>query len=189
MDLGAPVPAAGDFRHHFTDRLELRPFSSDDLDEVYALMSDPRVWEHLPAGVHTSRRRTAVQLSREEQGWELDGLGYWTARLREDGTFAGVGGCRLVNTAVWNLYYRIRPELQSKGYATELARAALAAARAIDASLPIVASVFEHNAASRAVAAAVGLRLVSQVTGQAGIRLLYCDRDVDPEPNEEMQRR
>ena len=169
-----------DLRHLLTERLELRALGRADLHDVYGLMSDPRVWEHFPSGVHTSPDQTAAQLSREERGWDLDGLGYWSVHLRDDGTFAGVGGCRRYRTAAWNLYYRIRPELQRKGYATELARAGLAAASAVDPELPIVASVLAHNAASRAVATAVGLHLVWQVDEPAGRRLLFCDRDIDP---------
>jgi RimJ/RimL family protein N-acetyltransferase len=168
-------------------------------------MADPRVWRHFPSGVHTSPDRTAEQLAREERSWELDGLGYWSVRLRgrvslrgreslrgrdslwgrdalrgRDSTFAGVGGCRLYATAAWNLYYRIRPELQGNGYATELATAAIGAARMVDPGPPIVASVLAHNAASRAVATKVGLRLVWEGTEPAGRRLLFCDRDIDP---------
>jgi len=175
-----PDSAHDGFRHLLTDRLELRAFSVDDLDEVYRLMSDPRVWRHFPAGMHTSPRQSAAQLSREEGGWDLDGLGYWTAWLRDaDGTFAGVGGCRRHATTIWNLYYRIRPELQGNGYATELARAAIEAARVVDPALPVVASVLGHNAGSRAVATAVGLRPVVQREEAAGLRLLYCDRHVE----------
>jgi RimJ/RimL family protein N-acetyltransferase len=152
-----------------------------DLNDAFALMSDPRVWRHHPSGVHTTRDRTAGQLAREALGWELDGLGYWSARLRDDeGTFAGVGGCRLHATAGWNLYYRMRPELQGNGYATELARAALGAAREVDPTLPVVAAVLDHNAPSRAVAAAVGLHEVWRGNERAGLRLLFCDREAEP---------
>lgn len=158
-----------------------------DLDELYALMSDPRVWHHFPEGVHTSTDQTSVQLVREERRWELDGLGYWSARLRSDGSFAGAGGCRLYATAAWNLYYRIRPELQRHGYATELARAAIAAARAIDPARPVIASVLAHNSASRAVASAVGLDLVWEGDDPSGRRLLFSDRPIDDDVFEMLQ--
>lgn len=173
MDLGAPVPAAGGLRRHLTDRLELRAFSLDDLDAVYTLMSDPRVWEHRPAGVHTSRRRTAEQLSRGEQACELDGLGYWSMDAQQRRDVRRRRGL---------------PTRRRRGLPTRR-HSGLAAARALDAALPVVASVLAHNSASRAVAAADGLRLVSQVAEREGTRLLYCDRDVDPEPIEAMRSR
>jgi RimJ/RimL family protein N-acetyltransferase len=180
-NLGRPDAA---HRRVLTERLELRAMSMADLDEVYALMSDPRVWQHRPTGVHRNPDQTAGQLTREARGWELDGLAYWSARLRDGGVFAGVGGCRLHATAAWNLYYRIRPELQGNGYASELARAAIAAARAVDPTIPIVASVLEHNLASRAVATGAGLRLEWQGMETDGpsagaLRLLFCDREAD----------
>lgn len=182
MGSSSSSPQDEGFRHLLTERLELRALSMADMDEVHVLMSDLRVWQHLPSGVHTTPDQTARQLAREELGWELDGLAYWSARLRDgDATFTGVGGCRLHVTAAWNLYYRIRPELQGSGYATELARAALGAARAVDPGIPIVASVLAHNTASRAVATALGLRLVWEGTESTGRRLLFSDRDATPE--------
>jgi RimJ/RimL family protein N-acetyltransferase len=179
---GEPLTTGDEgFRRVFTERLDLRALTLGDLGEVHALMSDPRVWTHFPPGVHTDPGETAQLLEREELGWELDGLGYWSARLRGAGTFVGTGGCRLYSTAVWNLYYRIRPEMQRKGYATELARAALAAARSVEPTVPVVASVLEHNRASCAVARAVGLKLVWKGPEYEGMRLLLCDRDVDVE--------
>lgn len=174
--------ALGAFRRAQTERLELRAVEAGDLDDLYALLSDPRVWTHLPTEVHTDRARTAAQVARYAAAWDLDGLGYWTAWLK-DGSFAGIGGCSLRGGPVWNLYYRIRPELQGNGYATELARAASAAAETADPGLPIVASVLAHNAASAAVAQASGLRLVWQGRDRGGpaagaLRLLFADREI-----------
>lgn len=42
-----------------TERLDLRAVSAGDLDVLYQLLSDPRVWSHFPPGVYTSRRQTA----------------------------------------------------------------------------------------------------------------------------------
>lgn len=172
----------GALRRVETDRLELRAVSADDLDELYELMSDPRVWTHLPSEVHTDRARTATQVARYAAAWDLDGLGYWTAWLK-DGSFAGIGGCWRRGGPVWNLYYRIRPEHQGQGYATELARAARAAATTVDAGLPVIASVLAHNYASRAVAQAAGLRLVWQGRDPGGpaagkLRLVFADREI-----------
>ena len=88
-------------RHLLTPRLRLDAVVADDLDEHHALLSDPGVWAHLPSGVHTDRAATAATLDRGIEHWARVGLGYWTARLREDlsgtaltaGAMVGVGGC------------------------------------------------------------------------------------------------
>ena len=90
-----------DFRHVSTDRLQLDAVVPADLDEHFALLSDPGSWRHLPSGRHTSPEQTRAGIEHSMRHWATDGLGYWTARLREDlpeaglaaGTLVGTGGC------------------------------------------------------------------------------------------------
>lgn len=173
-----------DFRLYFTDRLILRAISVNDVNTIYLLNSDPRVWQHLPSARHTSREQTAVQISKETASWKC-GLGYWTARMH-DNSFAGVGGCCLLEGVAWNLYFRLLPELQGRGLATELARAALYAARSVRPDVPITASLLGHNIASKAVVEKLGLKLVwcgSDVGNPDpnAIRLIYADQNLRPD--------
>jgi RimJ/RimL family protein N-acetyltransferase len=143
-----------------TARLTLAAVTRDDLADLNALSSDPRVWQHLPSGRHTDLDTTARQVARFEESWVRCGLGYWTAHLRETGEFVGVGGCAARHEAVWNVYYRFRPEAQGNGYANELVQAARAAAAHVRPLWPVVAYLVEHNVASRRVAERAGLQLV-----------------------------
>jgi RimJ/RimL family protein N-acetyltransferase len=174
-----------DLRQIRTERLELSAITEDDTDVIYRLNSDPRVWAHFPSGVHTNSERTAALVAAQAAAWERDGLGYWTARLL-DGTFAGVGGCSVREQVAWNVYYRFRPEAQGQGLASELVRAAYAAAATLHPDLPVTAFLLEHNLASKAVAEKAGLQLVwrGPDTGNpdpAAIRLVYADRDLMPD--------
>jgi RimJ/RimL family protein N-acetyltransferase len=188
-DLSSPerspdASALTDLRHVRTERLDLRAVSMSDLDEAYGLTSDPRVWMHFPSGVHTSRARAEAQLARQNAAWDRDGLAQWTARLH-DGTFAGIGGCSIREGAAWNVYYRFVPEVQGRGLATELVRAAHAAAQQVRPDLPVTALLLEHNLASKAVAEKSGLRLIWRGPDVGNpdpdaIRLVYADRDVPP---------
>jgi RimJ/RimL family protein N-acetyltransferase len=168
-----------------TERLELNAITEDDIDVIYALNSDQRVWAHFPSGVHTSRQRTAAQVAAQAAAWERDGLGYWTARLLQ-GTFAGAGGCSVSKQVAWNVYYRFKPEAQGQGFASELVRAACAAAATVRPDLPVTALLLEHNLASRAVAEKAGLQLVwrgpdAGNPDPAATRLVYADRDLMPD--------
>lgn len=71
-------------------------------------------------------------------------------------------------------------------YVTELAAAGIAAARAVRPDLPITAYLLEHNLASKAVAERLGLRLVWRGPDAGNpdpraVRLVYADRDIEPE--------
>ncbi|MFD1718008.1 GNAT family N-acetyltransferase [Georgenia deserti] len=170
---------AGTPHRRRTERLVLTAAEETDLDELYALHSDPRVWEHLPSGRHTTTARTARDLAEYREDWAA-GLGYWVARL-PDGTFVGIGGVRLRPAGVLNLYYRLVPEQQRRGYALEIARAAMDAAAEVRPEAPVTAFLLEHNTASRAVAERLGLTQVFRGHDAGNpdpraVRLVYADR-------------
>jgi RimJ/RimL family protein N-acetyltransferase len=172
-------------RHVRTGRLDLRAVAMSDLDLIYGLTSDPRVWTHMPSGVHTKREQTKAQLARQVAAWDSGGLAQWTARLH-DGTFAGIGGCTINAGAAWNVYYRFVPEVHGRGLATELVQTAQVAARQVRPDLPVTALLLEHNHASKAVAEKSGLQLVWRGRDFGNpdpdaIRLVYADRDVAPD--------
>ncbi len=182
-----------DFRHITTERLRLDAVVPADLDEHYALMSDPGSWRHLPSGRHTSPERTMQAIEQSVGHWASNGLGYWTARLRADlpgtaltaGQVIGTGGCAVrVGDTWWNLYYRLTPAAWGLGLAAELVTAAMDAAHAVDPDRPVVAYLLEHNRESRGRAERAGLKL--QWRGpDAGnpdpdaVRLVYADRPRD----------
>lgn len=139
-----------------TERLELRAVSLDDLDELYTINSDPGVWRHKAEGRHASPATTREWIERAVARWE-DGLSYWTARLRTDGTVVGVGGVQFMRGSHWNLYYRLATVHWGHGYATELSRAAISAAHRHGPEVPVTAWIHAHNAGSRAVAERLGL--------------------------------
>jgi RimJ/RimL family protein N-acetyltransferase len=184
-----------DFRHITTDRLRLDAVVPDDLDEHYALMSDPGSWRHLPSGRHTSPAQTMKGIEHSVRHWARDGLGYWTARLREDlpdaglaaGSMVGTGGCAVRNGDTWwNLYYRLTPPAWGHGLAAELVAAAMDAAHTVAPDRPVVAYLLEHNRESRRRAERTGLELMWRGPDAGNpdpdaVRLVYADRPLDAE--------
>jgi RimJ/RimL family protein N-acetyltransferase len=173
-----------------TPRLLLDPVVPGDLDDRFALMSDPGVWAHLPSGRHSSPDRTMAGIQHSVRHWATDGLGYWTARLHEDlpgaglaaGAMVGTGGCAVrVGTSWWNLYYRLTPPAWGLGLAAELVTAAIDAAHAVAPERPVIAYLLEHNVESRGLAERAGLSLVwrgpdAGNPDPAAVRLVYADR-------------
>ncbi|WP_203135287.1 GNAT family N-acetyltransferase [Microbacterium sp. JZ31] len=165
--------------------LVLTPVARDDLPELHRLHADPAVWRHLPSGRHRTLVRSREMLEHYIDDWQ-HGLGYWTVRLRTSGDFVGIGGCRLRESAAWNIYYRLEPGYQGRGFATAIARAGMGAATHVDPDIPISAVLLEHNLASKAVAEKLGLSLVWRGPDEGNpdpdaIRLVYADRDVTTE--------
>jgi RimJ/RimL family protein N-acetyltransferase len=119
-------------------------------------------------------------LERAAERFSVDGLSYWTVRCRDSGTIIGVGGAQRQRTRAWNLFYRIAAAHQGQGYATELGRAACAAASEIDSTVPLIAWIAEQNLPSRRVADRLGLTNYGLAIDPSDDlpRLAYADRPI-----------
>ncbi|RLY94164.1 N-acetyltransferase [Kocuria tytonicola] len=167
-----------------TARLSLDPPTLSDLEDIHRIYSDARTWTHFPSGRLTSREQTNALLTRWMEDWQANGLGSWI--VREGGRVVGTGGCTRQKDRYWNLGYRFAPEAQGRGLATELAGAAVDAARRNRAALPVVAKVLEHNAPSVLVAKKAGLSLRYRGPDRGNpdeqaVRLVLADRDLSDE--------
>lgn len=165
----------------FTERLRLSRPDASDLDDVFAIQRDLRVWTHYPSLRHTDPAQTVEMMQRWQRSWDQAGLGSWVVRLRDSDEVVGNGGCTLLGGAVWNVGYRIAADHHGQGLATELAQAGIDAARAIAPARPVVAYLVEHNRASAHVAEKLGLRLVHRAPDAGNpdpgvMRLVYADR-------------
>jgi len=168
-----------------TERLTLtRPVRSD-LDELFAIHHDPRVWTHFPSLRHLDTTATLAMMGAWEASWTDAGLGPFVARLREGGAVVGSGGCSArgfgTEGVVWNVGYRVAADHHGHGYATELAQAGVECARRAAPERPIIAYLVEHNAASAHVAEKLGLELMHRAPDAGNpdpeiIRLIYADR-------------
>jgi RimJ/RimL family protein N-acetyltransferase len=162
-----------------TDRLQLDPPREADLEDLHRIYSDARTWTHLPSGRFADLATTHDALAGWLADWREHGLGAWVAR--EDGAVVGHGGCAVRQGAFWNLGYRFAPEAQGRGLATELALAAVEAAREHRPELPVVAYLLENNPASAAVAEKVGLSLRHRGPDAgnpdpSAVRLVFAER-------------
>jgi RimJ/RimL family protein N-acetyltransferase len=142
-----------------TPRARGRRPRAADLDDLAALLGDPRVGATL-AGART-REQAAAILARFEAHWDARGFGPWLFRARDSDEFAGY--CGLLDTQVGGaptveLLYALRPELQGKGLASELAAAVVRCAEG-ELGLPeLVGYTLPTNAASRRVLEKAGFR-------------------------------
>lgn len=178
-------------------RLLLTPLSHADLDEVHAILSDERTWRHLPSGRHTDPQQTVavIDLSLASQG--AHGCSSWSVRVGaegEHGPIVGVGGATWSGAGCWNLGYRLTPEVWGRGFATEVARAAIVHARRAEPDAPVTARVLATNPTSARILDRVGLTPVwrglpprsPHIPAPGVERLVYSDRRLDRPVLEEL---
>lgn len=180
-----------------TDRLLLTPLTLDHVDDYFRVYGDPRTWEHLPGGVHTSRGDSARAIERSMASLREFGFGHCAVVLREPvgglapGSFIGSAGASMLPFGAWNLGYRFAPEAWGHGLAGEAARVSLEAARSTQPEAPVTARVLASNPASVRVLERLDLELVwSGISSTAPAsaddtthleRLVFADRSLADE--------
>lgn len=111
-----------------TDRLLLREFTVDDVDNLVALDSDPEVMRFITGGLPTTRAEIETEtlpafLAYHERG---AGFGFWAAIEKTTGDFLGWFHFRPAPGHPADepeLGYRLRKSAWGKGYAVEGSRA------------------------------------------------------------------
>jgi len=159
-----------------TQRLILRRLVPDDLDDLFALYSDPEVRRYIPEGTLT------YQETKEELEWFLDGhpqhpeLGLWATIRKETNQF--IGRCGLL---AWTIDQRQEVEV-----AYMLAKAYWGQGLGSEAAQGIRDYAFEHlglsrliclidreNYASIRVAEKIGMRFEKEGRDDKGPFMLY----------------
>ena len=151
-----------------TPRLVLRNWTLDDLPAAHALYSNPEIMRWSAAGPSASLEDTRAILEGHIASYRQHGIGGWAVALRADGTV--IGKCGVAMKSVHGLRpepelgYRLLPEFQGQGYATEAARAALEHCLKL-VGLPRILSLVEPaNTASVRVLLKLGMIWRGQTT-------------------------
>jgi len=147
-----------------TERLVLRRFTGDDVDNLVELDSDPEVMRFITGGRPSSRAEIENVIMPAFLGYDerFGGLGFWAAVERSTGQFVGWFHLRPAEGAGDDveLGYRLRRSVWGKGYATEGSRAMIEKAFAEYGARRVFASTMVVNVASRRVMEKAGLRFV-----------------------------
>jgi RimJ/RimL family protein N-acetyltransferase len=138
-----------------------------DLDAVYRIHADPRTNKHNPAGPDPDREASRARLAEWIDHWDGHGFGYWTvevASTEQRGSvpdavvgFSGVRHETWLSRPVLNLYYRFAADSWGRGYASEVARHAVAWAAENHPGIPVLARTKPENIPSQRTAQAAGL--------------------------------
>lgn len=141
-----------------TERIVLRPFRPEDIEQLLPLHNDPEVMEFLTGGEPQS-------LDDVERQWRerFSRLGHWAAVERDGGEWLGwfaLGRAADRDPGERELGYRLCRSAWGKGYATEGSLALIAHAFADPAVGRVWAETMAVNLRSRRVMEKCGLRHV-----------------------------
>jgi len=166
-----------------TPRLIGTPAGPDDFPDIRLLHSDPRVMATLSAdGATFTEEQTRTFLERAANHWKSHGFGLWTFHEQPGGDFVGYGGIKLAiveDRDEIELAYAITSNHWRKGFATEIAMAALQHGFETMRLARIVAFTLPHNKASRSVMENCGFTYNRDITHANLPHILYileaCD--------------
>jgi RimJ/RimL family protein N-acetyltransferase len=147
-----------------TERLLLRQFTLDDVDNLYHLDSDPEVMRYVTGGATTPREEVEHgDLPAFMRYYDrCDGYGFWAAIDKTSDRFLGWFHLRPQEGDPVDqpeLGYRLRREVWGMGYATEGARALIRKGFTDLGAQRVVAMAFRDNLASCRVMEKSGMTL------------------------------
>lgn len=153
-----------------TPRLHLRPYREADRDEFVTLFSDPVVMAHVGGalGPEEARRMFAAILA----GTHRRALAAWMVE-RQAGGLVGHAALLRGEADEVELGFVLRPDSWGCGFATEIARALVAAALAHHPGAPVIATVDIDHVASRRVLEKAGMVLAGSARDDEGAYFRY----------------
>ena len=159
------APAIFDSNPHFieTDRLRLRMFRPDDLNNFATLLRDPDVMRYVEDGQPKDAAVAEEALNSIIAHWQRHGFGRWAVEEKASSDFVGFGGLRSL-CGVPEVVYHFAPAHWGKGFATELARASLSYGFNQHRFARIVAIAKPENAASIHVMKKLGMRFETRTS-------------------------
>jgi len=172
-----------------TPRLLLRHLIMDDLDELFALYSDPEIRRYFPEGILN------YEDTKEELEWHMNGhprhpqLGLWATVHKETGRF--IGRCGLLPWEIdgnmeIEIAYLLDKKFWHQGLATEAANGIMKYAFEKLNFSRLICLIDPNNIASQRVAERIGMALERRVDGIEGDNfptLIYAiEKQVTIEP-------
>lgn len=151
--------------HIETDRLILRPFILNDIDDAYIMNLDEEVSRHTGDGGVVSREEIERRIKEDVLGdYEKYGYGRLAVVWRETNAFIGFAGLKYLDDLdEVDLGYRFMKEYWGKGIGTEAARACVKFGFETLALKRLIAWVLSENVGSIRVLEKLGFLFEKEV--------------------------
>ena len=156
-----------------TERLVLRPVTTDDHAAVLAHWTQPDVRRFLFDGAALSGVEVAETIEESIGDFAVRGFGVWLIELGSTADLIGTAGLRPLGSSGLEIFYSLAPGAWGHGYATEAARAVVEYGLGPLGLPEVLAEVDEGNAASVAVIKRLGMTAYAVVPGLLGPMTRY----------------
>ena len=156
-----------------TERLVLRPVTTDDHAAVLAHWTQPDVRRFLFDGAALSGVEVAETIEESIGDFAARGFGVWLIELGSAAGLIGTAGLRPLGSSGLEIFYSLAPGAWGHGYATEAARAVVEYGLGPLGLPEVLAEVDEGNAASVAVVRRLGMTPYAVVPGLLGPMTRY----------------
>jgi [ribosomal protein S5]-alanine N-acetyltransferase len=157
-------------RPMLSERLRYAPLEAAHLEAFHGLVEDDHVRRYLLDGQKFPREWTSARIADSRALFQRRGVGLWLAHERSSGEL--VGFCGFLEFADQHpepqLIYALLERFVGRGYATEMARAAIAEARLHPGFVQIIAGVDEVNARSLRLLEKLGFQRFATLQGSFG---------------------
>jgi ribosomal-protein-alanine N-acetyltransferase len=142
-----------------TERLRLRQYALEDVDEQLRIISEPEFLRHMGPNFRPTRDKVLVGFGRIAEHWLRLGYGQWAMELKASGRLVGYCGLRhLVPTDEVELLYGADRAYWGRGLVTEAARASLRYGFGRVGLARVMAVTDKENLGSRRVMEKCGMR-------------------------------
>ena len=162
-----------------TERLRLRAYRPQDVDDLAPMFADPEHMRFYPAPF--DREQTEAWIARQLERYREDGFGLWVAELRDDGGFVGTIGLAVQEVAGERLVeigWHVCLGLKGSGYAPEAAAAARDWAFANLEVGHVISLILPENTPSARVAEKIGMHVEREADFKGLRHRIYrIDRD------------
>jgi RimJ/RimL family protein N-acetyltransferase len=156
-----------------TSRLLLRRPTAADLDAIYEVHAAPETNQFNPAGPMEFRAAAEQTLEAWSAHWDAHGFGYWAASSRDQAEkvlgFGGITRKDIDGRSTLNLYFRFEAQAWGRGFATELANAALWLAFDVLGESEVVGVARANNQPSIRVLTRLGMSLNGTLDSGPGV--------------------
>ena len=159
-----------------TERLVVRYLTDDDAPALYDMHRHDAVMRWLDKTLSTGPADELARLARWRT-FEHDGFGFFAITLRGSGELVGVQVFKEFDDLPHiDLGWRLHPDHQGKGYATEAARGAIAYGFGELGLDEVAATTLPDNVRSRAVMERLGMTYAGEVVHAGLPHVLYLLR-------------